>query len=109
MGKKYRILETNDEEFTLKPATFGIYKRIKLAQFRCKAFDETTKEMIRKEFSLNEPEEDEKITLEEMFRIYVEELFFDAPSDFKIEDVRLDEVNRAIQDFFRTVAGNSTG
>ncbi len=109
MGKKYRILESNDEEFSLKPATFGTYKRIKLAQYRCSAFDEASKIAIKKEFALADPEEDEKITLEELFEIYVKELFFDAPGDFKIEDVRLDEVNRAIQDFFQTVAGNLGG
>ncbi len=103
-GKKYRIFENVDEEYSLKPITFGLYEKIKLSQLRCTIFDQESKDAIMKEFNVQEPAEEEKIGIKEMYEIYVKELFFDVP-EFEINDVRIDEVNKAIRDFFTRAAG----
>jgi len=111
----YKIFENSEEEFDLRPCTFGLYEKMKIAQLRCTAIPEktiepgvTSKRAIIAEFKLSEEEigEKDEYGIKELYEIIIKSIFMPTPKDIKMDDVNVGEVARANRDFFSQASGN---
>lgn len=105
--KSYRLFENMDDEFHLKPCTFGLYEKLKMVQLKCTAIPAVTKKNIMAEFNIpSEDQPDSSFGVEELYKFYIENMFLDIPEKFDIKDVVLREVVRAASDFFALGGSN---
>ena len=106
--KSYKLFESREDEFYLKPCTFGVYEKVKLAQLKCTAVPELTKQAIIKEFNLSESEVGDKAEygLKGLYEFILRNIFIEPPKNIKMDDLAIGELNRASQDFFSLATGS---
>ncbi len=104
-SKSYKLFESDEKEYYLKPCTFGLYEKVKLNQLNCTAIPESVKASIKKEFNLQDENSKDKFGVKELYGFIVRNIFLDAPKDFNINDLSISELNRANLDFFRSASG----
>lgn len=102
---QYRPIENEDKDYTITPVTLGAYKKIKILQLKNSSTPKQHKMNIIEEFLITQDEINnmEIINIEKFYQEIVKVLFLEKPKGLEIN---IQEVNRAITDFFGKVSGN---
>lgn len=117
--KSYRPVIGDDNDYHIKEPSGGVYKSLKMIMLKSASTGMDDKLAVVKEFKLIKDLTDkeerkkfldeinkEELGLEAFYEKIFSVLFIGAKNDVKFENLNLNQVNKAINDFFTSASGS---
>ena len=116
--KTYRPVVGEDKDYHIKEPSGGLYKKLKMLMLKSVAIGVTEKVVIAKEFKLIKDIADkeevktfqdkikqEEISIDEFYEQAFPLIFIES-KEIKFDDINLNQMNKAISDFFSSASGS---